>query len=498
MPSVHLDHVSFSYTSIVDVFNDVTLHLGPGWFGVVGPNGMGKTTLLSLVAGALVPSSGSLRIEPVSAPPILCDQEVERPDAAIVAFAIDTAGTSRRWIGLLQLDPGDFDRWPTLSPGERKRWQVAAALAAEPAVLLLDEPTNHLDTEARELLLGSLRRFGGVGVVVSHDRAFLDALTTTTLRVRSGRVEVWSGGYSAARREWEADAAEAREARERARGRARRARTRLHRASRDRASAEAGMKREMRTADVKDHDARGMARKGRLRGAEKRLGREVAVRRDALARAEEDLDRHRVEKDPGGAIRFEGEPADRDWLASLDADVLEVGGRPLLHDVHLGVRRDDRIRVTGRNGAGKTTLLRAVLAAARLPADRVLHLPQDLSAEDAAATLEAVRRLPPEPRGRLLSLVAALGVDPDRLLASEAPSPGEARKVRMAYGLATGAWLLVLDEPTNHLDLPAIERLEQALAAYPGALLLVTHDAALAEKLTGTTWHVEDGRVEER
>jgi ATPase subunit of ABC transporter with duplicated ATPase domains len=104
--------------------------------------------------------------------------------------------------------------------------------------------------------------------------------------------------------------------------------------------------------------------------------------------------------------------------------------------------------------------------------------------------------LPSEPRGRLLSLVAALGVDPDRLLVTDAPSPGEARKVRVAYGLATGAWLLVLDEPTNHLDLPAIERLEGALAVYPGALLLVTHDGALAGRLTRTTWHLADGRVD--
>ncbi|MFP2912850.1 ABC transporter ATP-binding protein, partial [Pyxidicoccus sp. 3LFB2] len=97
--------------------------------------------------------------------------------------------------------------------------------------------------------------------------------------------------------------------------------------------------------------------------------------------------------------------------------------------------------------------------------------------------------------GRVLSLVAALGVDPERLLASEQPSPGEARKLLIARGLGQHAWALVLDEPTNHLDLPSIERLEVALREYPGALLLVSHDAAFARACTSESWRVEHGQV---
>jgi ATPase subunit of ABC transporter with duplicated ATPase domains len=99
-------------------------------------------------------------------------------------------------------------------------------------------------------------------------------------------------------------------------------------------------------------------------------------------------------------------------------------------------------------------------------------------------------------RGRVLSLVAALGVDPDRLLASAAPSPGEARKLALALGLGRHAWCLVLDEPTNHLDLPSIERLEEALVAYPGALVLVSHDDRFAGACTATTWRVTGGQVD--
>jgi ATPase subunit of ABC transporter with duplicated ATPase domains len=96
----------------------------------------------------------------------------------------------------------------------------------------------------------------------------------------------------------------------------------------------------------------------------------------------------------------------------------------------------------------------------------------------------------------VLSIVAALGVAPDRLLATARPSPGEARKLLIARGLGSQAWGLVLDEPTNHLDLPALERLEAALAAYPGALLLVTHDDAFARACTTSRWRIEGGRIE--
>ena len=93
--------------------------------------------------------------------------------------------------------------------------------------------------------------------------------------------------------------------------------------------------------------------------------------------------------------------------------------------------------------------------------------------------------------------MAALGIDPDRLLATRRPSPGEARKLLMAFGLALSAWVLVLDEPTNHLDLPSIERLEAAVAAYPGAVVIVTHDEDFARATTSTTWEVAAGTVRE-
>ena len=129
----------------------------------------------------------------------LCPQSVEALSPEITAFAEAWDSVSRRVLGQLGLEPGALERWPTLSPGERKRWQIGAALASEPDVLLLDEPTNHLDAEACGWLISALRRFRGIGLVVSHDRTVLEELTTTTLRVHAGEAAVARGLLRGAR-----------------------------------------------------------------------------------------------------------------------------------------------------------------------------------------------------------------------------------------------------------------------------------------------------------
>jgi ATPase subunit of ABC transporter with duplicated ATPase domains len=119
----------------------------------------------------------------------------------------------------------------------------------------------------------------------------------------------------------------------------------------------------------------------------------------------------------------------------------------------------------------------------------------DQELDDPRAVLDEVRALDPMLRGRVLGVVALLGVDPDRVLVSDEPSPGEARKLALARALADDVGVVVLDEPTNHLDLPSIERLQTALEGFGGALVLVTHDPALAAAVTDTTWEVADHHV---
>jgi ATPase subunit of ABC transporter with duplicated ATPase domains len=215
-----------------------------------------------------------------------------------------------------------------------------------------------------------------------------------------------------------------------------------------------------------------------------------------LERAEGALANAVMEKPPGRSIFIDYEPAPASRLFSLDVPALCAGPTPLLGELHLTVGRSSRIRIAGPNGAGKTTLLSALRSTGHLPTPRVLYLPQELAPEEGLALLEEVRALSAAERGRVLSMVAALGTEPEPLLKSERPSPGEARKLALALGLGRHVWIALLDEPTNHLDLPSVERVEEALRDYPGALVLVTHDDAFARPLVQETWTIRDGRVE--
>ncbi len=433
-------------------------------------------------------------MDPPGASIIRCHQEVDAPTPETDAFASATDGLSRKWMGRLGIDSESYRRWETLSPGERKRWQLGAALAAGPSILLLDEPTNHLDPEVRSVVESALARFDGVGLVISHDRTFLDRLTIRTLRVRSGSLRLWSAPYSVAREAWTSEERSRREEYAAVRRKEKALRRRLADERRAADQRNAAFKRKSKTADPKDHDARSMAAKGRHESGTVAGERRRTVIRATMERARADADGQRPEKELGSSIFFDFEPSPKRTLLHFSGP-LTAGSALLAKHVDVVVRRDDRIRLTGPNGSGKSTLLRKMMEESLLPPERVLYLPQELNREEGVDLLARLQALNTDRRGRVLSVVAALGVDPDDLLLSARPSPGEARKLAMALGLGVGAWTMVLDEPTNHLDLPSVERIETALEAYPGALIVVTHDDAFATRTTTTHWKLESGRL---
>ncbi len=498
MPSLHLSGVSYAHSSAVPVLVDCSLDLvaePSRWIGVVGANGAGKSTLLRLMAGQLRPTRGT--VDARAAVVVHVAQDVDVPSAEVVALAAAWDGASQRLRRELDLDPDELHArpggWAVLSPGRRKRWQLAAALVQEPDLLLLDEPTNHLDRSARERLLDTLERRRCLGLVVSHDRRVLDRLTDGTVRILDGRVELHAGSYTEARTRWEQADRTARESHERARREERRLRGALGDVRRERHGAEAGPRRERRLAGATQPDARESGRKLAQRKAEAALARRVRQLDTRVARAGEAVEAIEVRRQRDGVVGFREGASRKGVLASVVGDVPHAGGGTLLRAVDVTLHRGDRVHVRGANGAGKTTLLEALLRQLVGTGSAVGSLSQE--PDDAAEQLARVRCADPGVRGRILGVVALLGIDPDRLLVSDDPSPGEARKLALAELLSSDLDVVVLDEPTNHLDLPSIERLEAAMRSYGGTLVLVSHDDLLADATTTSAWEVADGGV---
>jgi ATPase subunit of ABC transporter with duplicated ATPase domains len=180
----------------------------------------------------------------------------------------------------------------------------------------------------------------------------------------------------------------------------------------------------------------------------------------------------------------------RDFLLRLPAGSLSLGGGRQLRFPDLEIGGTSRIALKGANGLGKSTLIRHLLAHLQLPAEKLVTVPQEISAEDSRALLDAVKRLPNDELGRVMITISRLGSRPARLLESALPSPGEVRKLLLAIGIVRGPHLIVMDEPTNHMDLPGILCLEQALADCPCAVLLVSHDESFLEGITATDWQL--------
>jgi ATPase subunit of ABC transporter with duplicated ATPase domains len=476
----------------VVVLEGVTLEAGTGWTGVVGENGGGKTLLVRTLAGILPPLAGR-RWAPEGV--VVCEQGVEACPDDVLDFGLDwDDGPAVR--SRLGLDPDALARWATLSPGERKRWQIGAALWRRPPALILDEPTNHLDGDARGWLIAELGRYDGVGIVISHDRALLEALTRWTWRVHGGKVTAWVGPYGAAREAWQGQEAAAWDRYDEATREVAR-QERLVAEGRDKAArADAQVSARTRMNGPKDSDARGILARNRVEFAAKSLSRRTRADASAAARVRDAREALvRPERELGAELQIPHEPCPRARVVDWRGDLV-VPGRVLGQGLEISVGRDERLWLRGPNGAGKSALLGTLREGASLPPERVSWLPQAWGEAESQADLLALRSLPPEDRGRVLQVVAALGARPERLLATAAPSPGEARKLRMALGMGTGAWLLLWDEPTNHLDLPSVERLGRALATWPGAALIVSHDETFGPLWATGEATVASGRLE--
>lgn len=441
---------------------------------LVGPNGCGKSTLLQVLAGRLVPTSGSVRLAKGETVAML-DQEL--PQTGLLVDATGDEPLLRRAFHRLGVSPDLLYREAaSLSPGERMRALLARTLAEEPDILLLDEPTNHLDAPARDWLEGFLKG-AKVGVlVVTHDRAFADAVADRTLELSGGRLVEVAGGYSALLEE-----------------KARRFATDMGRYEQARTET----RRLKHAAELTYQKAAKMteAPKGQ---------QNVRISAPYYAAKQKSMDkrakaiRTRVQQIPeaekpfaGDSLRMELPTAPLRSAYALQARGLTkaYGGRLLFENLSLDLPKDGRVALTGPNGAGKSTLLNALLHPEDRDAGEVVWgagarpamLSQTRTSLNPAHTaVEALSDLDLDLARTLMGRLGLRGEIQNARIATL--SVGERTRVELVRLLLSGANVLLLDEPTNHLDLPSLEAMEAALEDYRGALIFASHDRRFVER----------------
>ena len=496
---LRFENVSFAWPGMAEpLLRGLTVRLGPGWTGVVGANGAGKTTLLRLACGTLEPSGGAVSRPAES----LCvaQRTDDPPDGLADFFA---ASDAEAWQARIDLgvEDGWETRWESLSHGERKRLQVAVALWRAPGLLALDEPTNHLDAGARAALLAALRRFRGVGLLVSHDRELLDELCTQCLFVQPPAATLRPGGVTAGLEQDRREQTGARARDDAAKHAAERFRAAAQerREEGERMAARTKAKTKNAKNNKWDHDGKAERNLAKLTGKDAWAGKQSAALAKRANKAQASRAAFHVRKEfATGFWLEEADVSRRNFVLRVPAGELPVGPDRVLSFPDLEIAPTDRIALAGANGLGKSTLLRFLRPLFNVPPERLVFVPQEITAEESAHVLAEAKALPDDRLGDVMTRFSRLGSRPGRLLESAMPSPGEVRKLLLALGVARGPHLVVMDEPTNHMDLPGIRCLEDALADAPCAMLLVSHDERFLSRLVRTRWTLAEtapGRV---
>ena len=484
-PVVAFRNVSFSYDSAEEpLFTDLSAHFPLGFTGIIGANGAGKTTLLRLMIGELAPASGLIE---GSTNAVYCAQRTDRPPVTLKEFLEDWDGDACELRGRLDINTEYLERWNALSHGERKRAQIAHALWQSPSVLAIDEPTNHIDAQARDLLTSSLKRYPGVGLIVSHDRELLDELCCQCLWLEPPEAHAYVGGITQALEQKQTERETAVRERRKIVNENKRLKREIVKRRED--AAREHRIRSKKGLSTKDADAREKIDRARL--TDGGAGSQLRQLNGRFAHAQARLEASRVKKDYETGIWLEGIRSPRDAVLKLQAGETALGEDRVLRWPQLTIKPDDRIAITGNNGVGKSTWINYALPRLNVPRENVVVLPQEVPASVAREVVAEARTLPKAQLGHIMNIVSRLNSRPDRLLESQQPSPGEVRKLLLAIGMSRSPHIVVMDEPTNHLDLPSIEALENALADCPCALLLVSHDRRFLEAVGTQTWVID-------
>jgi ATPase subunit of ABC transporter with duplicated ATPase domains len=516
MSAITVSNLSWALPDARPLFSDLNLTFTAERAGLVGRNGVGKTTLLKLIAGELTPTSGSVAITgrvamlrqsvQVHERETVADLFGVRDALAVLKRAEEGAASNEEiasadWtlparmqsaLGRVGLDANAETFLATLSGGQRTRARLAALVFDEPDFLLLDEPTNNLDREGRGAVIELLASWRAGAIVVSHDRELLETMDAIVEMTTLG-AQRYGGNWSAyrARKSTELAAAE----------------HDLADAQKRVADVESSAQQAAERKARKDRAGRAKAMRGDmpriLLGAMKERAENTSAentrlaerqRADALESAQEARERIEILQAMKLSLPRTNLPASKVVLQVEDVTIGYEPGQPILRDFSLSVVGPERIAITGPNGSGKTTLLALIVGDIQPWSGAVRMLTpfalfdQDVSLLDPAlSVLDNFKRLNPEADENACR--AALARFMFRADAAHqivrTLSGGQTLRAGLACVLGGSAPppLLILDEPTNHLDLSSIEAIESALSAYDGALLIVSHDEAFLEAI---------------
>ena len=452
--------------------------------GLLGRNGMGKSTLMKLIKGDIYPQSGTVSRQQnmrVAYLPQEVPQGLSGSVTEIVTsgLEVEKPGTSseEHWqrqlqveqvIARMQLNPDA--QFGHLSAGLKRRVLLARGLVQSPDVLLLDEPTNHLDIDAIDWLEGFLKRWGGTLVFVTHDRVFLQKLATRIIELDRGRLFDWNCDYTTFIQRKEAML-----------------------------SSETD---QFNIFDKKLAQEDQWIRKGIEARRTRNEGRVRALKKLREIRSER--------RDHPGKVRMQIQAERRSGMLVLEAENIAYGygEHKVVNTFSTTVQRGDKVGIIGPNGSGKTTLLRILLGEMPPQQGEVRHgtnleiayfdqlraqLDEDKSILENVGQGSDTVTINGRPRN-IIGYLEDFLFPRDRVNAPiSALSGGERNRLMLARLFARPANLLVMDEPTNDLDIESLEILEDLLLEYPGTLLLVSHDRAFLNNLV-TNMLVLDGK----
>ncbi|MDR2897869.1 MAG: ATP-binding cassette domain-containing protein [Spirochaetaceae bacterium] len=498
-----INNLTFSWPqSLNPVISGLTVQFSSGWSAITGPNGGGKTTLLKLVCGLLEPESGSISRPSSDSKEIAvyCPQNTDAmPEGWETAFG-NFDGNIGKILALLEIGDDWLFRWETLSGGEKKRLQLAAALCMEPLVLALDEPTNHLDTHSRTCIINALKAFGehgsgerssqGIGLVVSHDRELMDALCHATLFLAPNEAKLYPGGAAKALELRDAERKAGESSWQKAEGALKKERDLVQRQNEEVSRTKGRLS--LSGLDPRDSSERAKIKAAILTGKDAVAANAKSRANTRASQAEEKLkniDRPQYRKE---GVSIQTEVIKRAVILRLPAGDISAGDYRFTIP-ELVITPASRIALTGNNGTGKTTLVSHLIS--RLPKEEILYLPQEIPQEESARILSLMAEMDNTKRAAVLSSFYRLGGTTESAVSTsqehKTVSPGELRKLLIAEALTRPLSLIIMDEPTNHMDITSVLILENALKESGCPLLLVSHDRVFLEKLTNEHWILE-------